>query len=179
VPAGFRLRHVANPLADRSAAYGDAERAGLNRAANDAARAEISSWPGYAPTPLLDMAGLAGELKIGRLWLKDEAQRFGLKSFKALGGAYAVLSVLRPCAGTRSRRRARLLGRSARRPICRASGRDHGVLRHRRQSRTGRGLGGADIWLRLRHSPARTRQPGSRGRYRRLRRCDHSRARSL
>lgn len=91
----FRLRHVANPLADRAAAYGGAEQAVLNRAANDAARAEISSWPGYAPTPLLEMVALAGDLGVGRLWLKDEARRFGLKSFKALGGAYAVLGVLR------------------------------------------------------------------------------------
>jgi len=91
----FRIRHVVNPLADRAAGYGDIERTVLNQAANDAARREIASWPGYAPTPLLDMQALASELGIGQLWLKDEAHRFGLKSFKALGGAYAVLGVLR------------------------------------------------------------------------------------
>lgn len=54
------------------------------------ARAEIAAWPGYAPTPLhrLDMPGIAG------LWWKDESQRFGLRSFKALGGAYAVQKLL-------------------------------------------------------------------------------------
>src|SRR5690606_27450923 len=31
---------------------------------------------------------------LARLWYKDEAPRFGLGSFKALGGAYAVLRVL-------------------------------------------------------------------------------------
>lgn len=91
----FRLRHVANPLADRAVGYGDVERAVLNKTANAAARHEIAAWPGYAPTPLHDMRSLASDLGIGRLWLKDEAQRFGLKSFKALGGAYAVLGVLR------------------------------------------------------------------------------------
>ena len=91
----FRVRHVTNPLADRAAAYGDVERAVLNTTANDAARREIASWPGYAPTPLLDMQALAADFGIGQLWLKDEAHRFGLKSFKALGGAYAVLGVLR------------------------------------------------------------------------------------
>ena len=50
------------------------------------ARAEITSWPEYAPTPLhaLDMPGVAS------VHFKDESQRFGLRSFKALGGAYAV-----------------------------------------------------------------------------------------
>jgi diaminopropionate ammonia-lyase len=55
-----------------------------------AARREIEQWPGYAPTPLHDLRGLAKALKIGSLWYKDEAPRFGLGSFKALGGAYAV-----------------------------------------------------------------------------------------
>jgi diaminopropionate ammonia-lyase len=47
-------------------------------------------WPGYSPTPMHDLAGLATKLGISRLWCKDEASRFGLGSFKALGGAYAV-----------------------------------------------------------------------------------------
>lgn len=55
-----------------------------------AARQEIETWPGYEPTPLYDLTGLAKSLKIGALWYKDEAPRFGLGSFKALGGAYAV-----------------------------------------------------------------------------------------
>jgi len=54
------------------------------------ARAEITSWPGYAPTPLhrLDFPGPAS------VHYKDEGTRFGLGSFKALGGAYAVLKVI-------------------------------------------------------------------------------------
>jgi len=90
----FRIRHVANALANPAAPYGEAERAILSLDATEKARTEIGSWPGYAPTPLLEMADLAGEVGVGRLWLKDEAPRFGLKSFKALGGAYAVLGVL-------------------------------------------------------------------------------------
>ena len=54
------------------------------------AQAEISSWPGYAVTPLHDLGGLAADYGIGCLRLKDEASRFGLGSFKSLGGAYAV-----------------------------------------------------------------------------------------
>ncbi len=58
------------------------------------ARADISQWPGYAPTPLRPLAGIAREAGVAALHIKDEAERFGLGSFKALGGAYAVAGVL-------------------------------------------------------------------------------------
>jgi len=55
---------------------------------------EISSWQGYAPTPLLALRGWADQAGVGKLWYKQEAGRFGLGSFKALGGAYAVSRIL-------------------------------------------------------------------------------------
>jgi diaminopropionate ammonia-lyase len=55
-----------------------------------AARDAITSWPGYAATPLVDLPGLARAVGVGTLRWKDEGGRFGLGSFKALGGAYAV-----------------------------------------------------------------------------------------
>lgn len=58
------------------------------------AKAEIASWPEHAPTPLRELPSLAAEIGVGRVFLKDEAGRFGLGSFKALGGAYAVGDVL-------------------------------------------------------------------------------------
>lgn len=58
------------------------------------ARAEITGWPGYAVTPLRDLPELAGRAGLAALRLKDEAGRFGLGSFKALGGAYAVAALL-------------------------------------------------------------------------------------
>ncbi|MBO1074347.1 diaminopropionate ammonia-lyase [Roseomonas marmotae] len=58
------------------------------------ARAEIQSWEGYAPTPLVPLPELAASARIGALHYKDEAGRFGLGSFKALGGAYAVARLL-------------------------------------------------------------------------------------
>jgi diaminopropionate ammonia-lyase len=58
------------------------------------ARAEITSWPGYAVTPLHDLAAVAAGAGVGAVRLKDEAARFGLGSFKALGGAYAVAMAL-------------------------------------------------------------------------------------
>jgi diaminopropionate ammonia-lyase len=58
------------------------------------AKAEITAWPGYTPTPLRDLPDIARATGIGTLRLKDEASRFGLGSFKALGGAYAVACLL-------------------------------------------------------------------------------------
>jgi diaminopropionate ammonia-lyase len=58
-------------------------------------RAFHRSLPGYAPTPLVALPGLAAELGLGELLLKDESRRFGLNAFKALGAAYAVQRVLR------------------------------------------------------------------------------------
>ncbi|BBU94569.1 diaminopropionate ammonia-lyase [Providencia hangzhouensis] len=48
------------------------------------------SIPEYAPTPLYHLPALAKSLNVGQIYLKDESQRFGLKAFKALGGAYAM-----------------------------------------------------------------------------------------
>lgn len=48
----------------------------------------------YRPTPLLSLPALAERLGIGELLVKDEAHRLGLCSFKALGGAYAVVRLV-------------------------------------------------------------------------------------
>lgn len=57
----------------------------LTTAGFERAKAAIQAWDGYAPTPLRDLPSPAAALR-----LKDESPRFGLGSFKALGGAYAV-----------------------------------------------------------------------------------------
>ena len=54
----------------------------------------ISAWPQYTPTPLLTLQGMAKKLGCGKLLYKQESERFGLGSFKALGGAYAVQRLL-------------------------------------------------------------------------------------
>lgn len=66
----------------------------LSLEAHETAYREISSWPGYSPTPLRRLSGRAGRAGLGRLWYKDESDRFGIGSFKSLGGAYAVFRVL-------------------------------------------------------------------------------------
>ena len=59
----------------------------------DDAYNSISKWEGYAPTPLLSLNKLSKELNLKKIFYKDENKRFNLKSFKALGGAYAVEKV--------------------------------------------------------------------------------------
>ncbi|TVL93288.1 pyridoxal-phosphate dependent enzyme [Streptomyces sp. SAJ15] len=94
-----------------------------------AARAFHATLPGYAPTALTEAPALAAELGVGRVFVKDESDRFGLPAFKALGASWAVHRILagRP-PGTRVRlvtatdgnhgravaRIARLLGQTAR-----------------------------------------------------------------
>ena len=50
----------------------------------------ISNWKKYKRTPLINLNILSKKLKINNVFYKDESKRFNLKSFKALGGAYAV-----------------------------------------------------------------------------------------
>ena len=59
----------------------------------DEAYSIISSWKGYSFTPLIELNKLSEKLGINKIFYKDESKRFDLKSFKALGGAYAVEKV--------------------------------------------------------------------------------------
>ena len=59
----------------------------------DEAYSTISKWESYEPTPLLLLNKLSKELNLNQIYYKDESKRFDLKSFKALGGAYAVEKV--------------------------------------------------------------------------------------
>jgi diaminopropionate ammonia-lyase len=83
-------RLLMNPGLDRHRLYGHDLQAILSIAAGKEALAAISAWAGYAPTVLHDLTGMAVETAVEAVLLKDESTRFGLESFKALGGAYAV-----------------------------------------------------------------------------------------
>ena len=54
------------------------------------AYSSISKWKNYNNTPLLKLDKLQKKLDLNNIFYKDESKRFHLKSFKALGGAYAV-----------------------------------------------------------------------------------------
>jgi len=65
----------------------------LSKKKIDDAYTKISNWKGYSPTPLVELNKLSKELNLNKIFYKDESKRFDLKSFKALGGAYAVEKV--------------------------------------------------------------------------------------
>ncbi|HAY40891.1 MAG TPA: diaminopropionate ammonia-lyase [Gammaproteobacteria bacterium] len=58
------------------------------------AKIEIESWDGYKPTTLHSLKDIAIYNNVEEILYKDEYSRFSLKSFKALGGAYAVSKLL-------------------------------------------------------------------------------------
>ena len=62
----------------------------LSKKEIDDAYLSIQEWDGYSPTPLINLNKLSKELNLNKIFYKDEGKRFNLKSFKALGGAYAV-----------------------------------------------------------------------------------------
>ncbi|HEY8382869.1 MAG TPA: diaminopropionate ammonia-lyase [Microvirga sp.] len=51
----------------------------------------LAACPAHRATPLHGLPGQAASLGIAALHVKDEGQRLGLRSFKALGGAYSVM----------------------------------------------------------------------------------------
>ena len=61
----------------------------------DEAYKTISNWDNYSPTPLISLNKLNDKLKLNKIFYKDESKRFHLKSFKALGGAYAVEKIIK------------------------------------------------------------------------------------
>ena len=48
----------------------------------------------YRPTRLVSLSETAARCDLGAVFVKDEGARLGLKSFKSLGGAYAVIRLL-------------------------------------------------------------------------------------
>lgn len=100
--------------------------------ATDRVRAFHEAMPGYAPTPLRQIAD--------GVWLKDESDRFGLPAFKILGASWAVERTLRDRPDTRV--------------LVAASAGNHGrAVAH---AAAGRGLA-ARIYLPAAASPGRAR----------------------
>ena len=84
-----------NALAHPPAEYGPAQKALLNREAFADVEAEVTRFPGYRPTPLIELSGLASASGVDGLWCKHEGHRFEVGSFKPTGPVYAMLSVLK------------------------------------------------------------------------------------
>lgn len=89
------IRGIANLQVDAARVYGPEQRAALDPDAALLAIDNIRTWPGYAPTPLVELPGLSATLGVARIWIKDEGQRQPLASFKVNGAAYALGEALR------------------------------------------------------------------------------------
>lgn len=70
----------------------DAETLGI--AGADSVQQMLALRADSGPTPLVALPGLAARLGLGALHVKDEGRRLGLGSFKALGGAYALMRLV-------------------------------------------------------------------------------------
>jgi diaminopropionate ammonia-lyase len=93
---------IANVLPEHGTPLDPADAALLGRdAATAVARDFARLRPDFAPTPLHALPALADEVGVGAVLLKDEGRRLGLGSFKALGGAYAVMRLVLEEAGRR------------------------------------------------------------------------------
>jgi len=83
------VRFVPNLAASR-ASYTSEEARIVSLISAQRALDEMRTWSGYAPTPLRSLVQLTEKLRLSAVFYKDESGRFGLGSFKALGGAYAA-----------------------------------------------------------------------------------------
>jgi diaminopropionate ammonia-lyase len=63
-------------------------------APDPAASAFHAGLPGYRPTRLIELPALAEELRVSRVFVKDESARMGLPAFKVLGASWGVARAL-------------------------------------------------------------------------------------
>jgi diaminopropionate ammonia-lyase len=92
-----------NPRALK-AAVPDALAAWLGRDAPNEVCRLLNLCPRHQVTPLVCLDAMAAALGLGAIYVKDEGQRLGLGSFKALGGAYAVATLVMEWASTHLQR---------------------------------------------------------------------------
>ena len=84
------MRNSPNPVRGAGLTHGDLQ--SIPWPVSDAAAvlALLARCPKAAETPLLDAPGLAGAAGVARVHVKDERERMGLGSFKALGAAHVI-----------------------------------------------------------------------------------------
>ena len=82
----------AHPDHNRPLDPADADMLGLEAARN--VERFLAYRPNHSPTPLLALPHLASQVGVAAIHVKDESQRLGLGSFKALGGSYAVIRLV-------------------------------------------------------------------------------------
>lgn len=86
--------HLNQNAASAETPYSESMKDILSLRAYEEAKRSIEQWAGYEKTALYKLPGLATQMGVQNVYYKDESTRFGLGSFKALGGAYAVSRLL-------------------------------------------------------------------------------------
>ena len=94
-----------NRLADHRRPLDPVDAETLGVAGADEVERYLASRKDHVPTPLRALPALAAQVGVASIHLKDEGLRLGLSSFKALGGAYAVIRLVREEAERRLGRR--------------------------------------------------------------------------
>jgi diaminopropionate ammonia-lyase len=92
---------IQNTHADHGAPLDARDISMFDSAAVREVAAYLAYRPDHRPTPLHALPGLADEFSVAAVHVKDEGHRLGLGSFKALGGAYAVIRLVLEEAGRR------------------------------------------------------------------------------
>lgn len=87
--------YLPNTLPAHGQPLGGADAETLSITAADRVQAVLALRGNATPTPLHVLPGLAADLGLGSLHVKDEGFRLGLGSFKALGGAYALMILVK------------------------------------------------------------------------------------
>ncbi|WP_313195184.1 diaminopropionate ammonia-lyase [Shinella zoogloeoides] len=72
-----------------------ADKALLGIEAPGLVRPYLTLWRDERATPLVSLSEIAAAAQVGHMLLKDEGRRLSLGSFKALGGAYAVMTLFK------------------------------------------------------------------------------------
>ncbi|MGR9079471.1 diaminopropionate ammonia-lyase (plasmid) [Rhizobium leguminosarum] len=83
-----------NTTADYRLALDSRDEKTLDASAAMEVERHLASRKDHRETPLVDLPGLASEIGVAAIHVKDEGHRLGLGSFKALGGAFAVIRLV-------------------------------------------------------------------------------------
>ena len=94
MPASLLLNPFRKVIGPNTATADNADVANFSPAVAQRVRAFHATFSQYSPTPLVALPGLAGELDLKNVCVKDESHRFGLNAFKVLGGSYAMARCL-------------------------------------------------------------------------------------
>ena len=94
MPGSLLLNPFRKDIGPNASTADVADVADFSPAVAQRVRAFHASFSQYCPTPLVALPGLARELGLKSVCVKDESKRFGLNAFKVLGGSYAVARCL-------------------------------------------------------------------------------------